>query len=292
MESGTPGAKGTASGWLNRVAGDLGGDATPLRAVALTPALPRSLYGGVPAIAVTRLDDFRLARGATAGVQGGGFESLYAETSQRLLREAGAETFDAMRLLEEARRRSKSGPAGASYPAGPLGDALRQIALLVRADVGLEVAFAETGGWDTHVRQGTDQGTFAQRARDLSEAITAFWADLGPRQDEVALLTMTEFGRTVRENGTGGTDHGHGSCLFVLGHRFRGGMVHGRLPTLDPGDLYEGRDLPVTTDFRTVFTQVAAGHLGLKHGIAIFPGWSGGDSGLRLVRDSEGTPAG
>jgi uncharacterized protein (DUF1501 family) len=292
MESGTPGVKGTASGWLNRVAGGLQGDATPLRAVAITPALPRSLYGDVPAIAVTHLEDFRLARGATiaAGTAGGGFESLYAEASQRLLRQAGAETFDAIRLLEEARRRSRPAPSGAAYPGGPLGDALRQIAQLVKADVGLEVAFAETGGWDTHVRQGTDQGTFAQRARDLADAITAFWADLGPRQDDVALLTMTEFGRTVRENGTGGTDHGHGSCLFVLGHRFRGGTVHGRLPALDPDDLYEGRDLPVTTDFRAVFTQVASGHLGIARGAAIFPGWSGGDAKLHLLRDAGASP--
>jgi uncharacterized protein (DUF1501 family) len=288
MESGTPGVKGTASGWLNRVAGGLEEKSTPWRAVAITPALPRSLYGDVPAIAVTRLDDFRLARGATiaAGTAGGGFEALYAETSQRLLQQAGAETFDAIRLLEEARKHSQPASSSVAYPGGPLSDALRQIAQLVKADVGLEVAFAETGGWDTHVRQGTDQGTFAQRARDLAGAIAAFWADLGPRQEDVALLTMTEFGRTVRENGTGGTDHGHGSCLFVLGHRFRGGTVHGRLPALDPDDLYEGRDLPVTTDFRSVFAQVAMGHLGVAHGAAIFPGWSGGDAKLQLLRDA------
>jgi uncharacterized protein (DUF1501 family) len=152
---------------------------------------------------------------------------------------------------------------------------MRQIAQLIKADVGLEVAFAEIGGWDTHVQQGTSNGTFARRAEELSRAIAAFWLDIGKHQDDVVILTMTEFGRTVHENGSGGTDHGHASCLFVAGSGVKGGRVFGSVPTLAPDELYEGRDLPVTTDFRSVFTEVAGIHLGITDDEAMFPGWTG-----------------
>ena len=146
---------------------------------------------------------------------------------------------------------------------------------LERADVGLEVAFVESGGWDTHVAQGTGQGSFARSARDLARSVAAFWTDLGSHRDEVVLMTMTEFGRTVAENGTGGTDHGHGSCLFVLGNGVDGGKVHGRFPKLGKSELYQGRDLPVTTDFRAVFSEVAAAHLGVAADHRLFPGYAG-----------------
>jgi len=278
MESGTPGRKGTASGWLNRVCGELGHDATPFRAVALTSALPRSLHGPAPAVAVSRLKEFSVtlpgaARASRAA--GRGFEALYTETTAELLQETGRETFDAVDLLSTAALERYRPAAGSSYPRSPLGDALRQIAQLVKADVGLEVAFAESGGWDTHVAQGTAQGSFARRADDLARSIAAFWTDLGADRDRVVLLTMTEFGRTVRENGSGGTDHGHGSALFLLGHGIEGGRVHGRFPGLGPTDLYEGRDLPVTTDFRAVFSEVAVRHLGVEDPRGLFPGWQG-----------------
>ena len=285
METGTPGRKGTPSGWLNRVSGLLGHEATPFRAVAMTPALPRSLYGDEPAIAVTDLADFALkvpgapATPAAGGPQAGGaagFEALYEETSERVLRTAGSETFEAIEMLSARQLASYRPAPGAVYPPGPLGQALRQIAQLIKGDVGLEVAFAESGGWDTHVRQGAADGTFARRAADLARSIAAFWTDLGTRQDDVVLMTMTEFGRTAAENGSGGTDHGHGSCLFVLGNRVEGGKVHGRFPGLDPDALHEGRDLPVTTDFRAVFAGVAGAHLGITDDEAMFPGWTGG----------------
>jgi len=279
METGTPGRKGTASGWLNRVCGELGHEATPFRAVAMTSALPRSFYGDEPAVAVARLEDFALRLpGAerAARAAGAGFEALYERTSQELLRETGADTFDAVEMLSELELRSYRPAAGVEYPRGPLGTALTQIAQLVKADVGLEVAFAETGGWDTHVQQGALTGGFSRRADDLARSIAAFWRDLGPHQDQVLLTTMTEFGRTVRENGSGGTDHGHGSCLFVLGDQVDGGKVHGSFAGLDPDLLYEGRDLPVTTDFRSVFTGLAAGHLGVSAAPeTVFPGWQG-----------------
>lgn len=289
METGTPGRKGTASGWLNRVAGKLGHErapsrpASPFRAVAMATALPRSLYGETPALAVTDLARFQVrlpGAPAVAQAAGAGFEELYGETTERLLQQTGKETFEAVDLLQRAYVGSYRPAAGARYPRSPLGAALQQVAFLVKADLGLEVAFTETGGWDTHVQQGTIQGTFARRAADLAQSIAAFWTDLGTYQDEVVLLTMTEFGRTVRENGSGGTDHGHGSCLFLLGNRVAGGRLHGRPPSLAEGELYEGRDLPVTTDFRAVFAEVAAVHLGVSDEAALFPGWSGSRVGL------------
>jgi uncharacterized protein (DUF1501 family) len=283
METGTPGRKGTSYGWLNRAVGLAGHDArqaSPFRAVALTSALPRSLYGDEQAIAVTDLADFRVRLpGAqnVAAAAGAGFESLYQQTSQTLLRDTAKETFQAMGMLTPEQIARYRPANGAVYPETPLGHAMRQIALLIKADVGLEIAFAESGGWDTHVQQGTVNGTFARQARDLAGSIHAFWTDLGPSyQEDVLLTTMTEFGRTVRENGSGGTDHGHGSCLFVLGNRVQGGKVHGVFPQgLDAAALYEGRDLPVTTDFRAVFCELAGKHLGIQDDARLFPGWTG-----------------
>jgi uncharacterized protein (DUF1501 family) len=273
METATPGVRSTGSGWLNRVCGELGHEASPLRAVALTRAMPRSLYGPEPALAVANLADLALPGGQAAAAHG--FEALYRQTSEELLRGAASESFEAMALLERVRAPGLERSA-ADYPPTPLGRSLRQIALLIRAGVGLEVAFAETGGWDTHVLQGSAAGSFAQRSGELARGIAAFWQDLGPHRDDVTLLTMTEFGRTVAENGSGGTDHGHASCLFVVGPAVDGGKVHGTLASLDPDALYEGRDLPVTTDFRAVFSEVAGKHLGITDDRALFPGWSGG----------------
>jgi uncharacterized protein (DUF1501 family) len=278
MESGTPGLKSTSSGWLNRAVGLLGHDRTPFRAVAMTPSLPRSLYGDEPAVAVTNLADFRVklpGADRMAATAGQGFEALYEAASQGVLRNTGTETFEAIGMLSATDIAHYQPANGAIYPKSPLGDSLRQIALLIKSDVGLEVAFAESGGWDTHVAQGTANGTFFRRAEDLAQSISAFWTDLGQRQDDVLLTTMTEFGRTARENGSGGTDHGHGSCLFVLGNQVQGGHVIGNFPGIHPDALYEGRDLPVTTDFRSVFCELAGKHLGIRDDAALFPGWAG-----------------
>ena len=278
METGTPGRKGTPSGWLNRVSGLLGHEATPFRSVAMTPALPRAFYGDEAALAVTDLADFQVklpgARRLSSEADQG-FEALYSQASQDLLRDTGAETFEAVDLLKKLHPAQYRPANGATYPKSPLGESLRQVALLVKSDVGLEIAFTETGGWDTHVQQGTSEGSFAQRASDLSRSVQAFWTDLGTYQDDVILLTMTEFGRTVRENGSGGTDHGHGSCMFVLGNSVRGRQVHGDFPGLDSEALHEGRDLPVTTDFRALFSEVAGQHLGVTDDQEMFPGWTG-----------------
>lgn len=182
---------------------------------------------------------------------------------------------DAVAILDGLDLDNLQPSPGARYPASPLGHALRQVAGLIKADVGLEVAFAETGGWDTHVQQGTANGTFARRAADLAQSISAFWTDLGPHQDAVVLSTMTEFGRTAEENGSGGTDHGHGSCLFLLGNRIHGGRVLGEFEGLDKDLLFEGRDLAVTTDFRAVLAGLVRDHLSVEEIDIVFPGWNG-----------------
>ncbi|MBC8514566.1 DUF1501 domain-containing protein [bacterium] len=284
METGTPGVKGTPDGWLNRAVGLLGHEATPFQAVSMGGGLPRSLYGERSALAINNLADFGLGVGLgnLGAMSGSSFESLYAETSQDLMRETGESTFEALEALDALRHEPYQPVEGADYPNSPLGNALKQIAQLIKGGVGLEVAVAETGGWDTHVQQGTTNGTFAQRGGDLAQSIAAFWADMAGRRDEVVVLTMTEFGRTVAENGTGGTDHGRGSCLFLLGNGVDGGQVHGTVPTLHKDNLEDGRDLPVTTDFREVFSEVANRHLGIEDSQTLFPEWRGDP--LRLWR--------
>jgi len=283
MESGTPFNKGTSSGWLNRAVGLLGHDATPFRAVSITSSLPRSLYGDNASIAISNLQDFAIQmRGNPMGANlaAKSFEDLYDQTSSSLLNKTGKESFDAIKMLQQNRVQNYKPENNAVYPNSALGNALKQIAQLIKMDVGLEVAFAESGGWDTHFNQGTELGVFARNATDLSNCITAFWTDLGAYQDDVTLMTMTEFGRTVKQNGTGGTDHGRGSCNFILGNDVKGGMVHGNVNTLAVENLEDGRDLAVTTDFRSVFSEVADKHLRINNDTTLFPDWVGKKIGV------------
>jgi uncharacterized protein (DUF1501 family) len=280
MESGTPFNKGTASGWLNRAAGLLGHDSlTPFSAVSLTSALPRSFYGDHPSVAISNLQDFAIQfKGNaqfSANTAAKSFEDLYDQTSPGLLHETGKESFEAMKLLQQSDVRNYKPANGAVYPFSALGGSLRQIAQLIKMDVGLEVAFTESNGWDTHFNQGTDNGIFARNVADLSNSITAFWKDLESYQDEVTVMTMTEFGRTVHQNGTGGTDHGRASCNFILGNDVDGGKVFGTVPSLSTENLEDGRDVPVTTDFRAVFSAVADTHLQLSDDKVLFPDWNG-----------------
>jgi uncharacterized protein (DUF1501 family) len=278
MESGTPFSKNTSSGWLNRAAGLLGHEASPFQAVSLTSAMPRILYGDNSAIAIKDLKDFKVQG---AGNQSGSlvaaqsFEELYDETSSRLLKEAGKESFDAVKMLQQADVRNYKPANNAVYPTSPLGSSLKQIAQLIKMDVGVEIAFAESGGWDTHFNQGTVNGPFARNLKDLSESIIAFWNDLQSYHDDITIMTMTEFGRTVKQNGTGGTDHGRASCSFIIGNQVHGGKVHGTVKPLAIENLDEGRDLAVTTDFRSVFSEVASRHLSIKNSDSLFPDWSG-----------------
>ncbi len=283
MESGTPFSKGTSSGWLNRAIGLLGHDGSPFRAVSLTSSLPRSFYGDNPSIAISNLNDFAIQMkgnkiGANMAAQS--FEELYDQTSDDLLKETGKESFEAIKILQKTNTQNYQPANAAVYPQSPLGNALKQICQLIKMDVGLEVAFAESGGWDTHFNQGTDKGVFARNATDLSNSITAFWKDLGQLQDDVTLMTMTEFGRTVKQNGTGGTDHGRASCMFIVGNDLQGGKVHGNIKPLAIENLEDGRDLAVTTDFRSVFSEVADKHLKLNSDSVLFPDWKGTQIGV------------
>ncbi|TKC13192.1 DUF1501 domain-containing protein [Pedobacter polaris] len=284
MESGTPFNKGTASGWLNRAVGLLGHDAaTPLQAVSLTSSLPRSFYGDNSAVAIKNLADFNIqlkGNQAGANMASKSFEDLYDQTSSGLLKNTGKESFDAVKMLQKTDTKNYKPENNAVYPATALGNALKQIAQLIKMDVGMEVAFAESGGWDTHFNQGTETGIFARNVNDLSNSIMAFWTDMGRYQDEVTVMTMTEFGRTVAQNGTGGTDHGRASCNFILGNGVSGGMVHGLVNPLAKENLEDGRDLAVTTDFRAVFSEVADKHLGIHNDKVLFPDWVGKQIGV------------
>ena len=279
MESGTPFKKGTPSGWLNRAAGLLGHEAaTPFQAVSLTSSLPRSLYGDSQAVAINNLRDFHVQlRGDQAGANmaAKNFESLYDQTSQDLLKQTGKESFEAVKMLQTTASKNYKPAGNAVYPGSALGNSLKQIAQLIKMDVGLEVAFAESSGWDTHFNQGTQTGIFARNLNNLSSSITALWNDLEAMQDDVTIMTMTEFGRTVHQNGTGGTDHGRASCNFILGNNVKGGLVHGKVAPLAIENLEDGRDLMVTTDFRNVFSEVANKHLGISDNKILFPEWTG-----------------
>jgi uncharacterized protein (DUF1501 family) len=282
METGTPGVKSTRDGWLARAVEALPPRQSPLRAVALGPLLPRALQGEARAVSMQSVEAFDIRPDPAGGTARPGFESLYAETVDRWLRDRGHETFEAVHTLRRAAAAKIPPGNGAEYPRSPFGQALRQIAQLVRADVGVEVAFAEVGGWDTHVAQGSERGQLANRLREFATAVGAFAQDLDERLADVALLTMSEFGRTVNENGSRGTDHGHGTAMLVLGGAVRGGRVYGRWPGLGPGARFEGRDLAVTTDFRALFGEVAERHLGVPASTSLFPGWSRAEAPLGL----------
>lgn len=274
MESGTPDLKSTRDGWLNRylaVAGTCEAcTPTPFRAVSMTAQTPRILDGPSAVVAMSSLGDFTVRAGGTSAQR---LEALYRTGSADLVHASGQEMFDAVKMLRSANPARYLAEHGADYPRSPFGQRLREIAQLIKAGVGLEVAFADVGGWDTHVNQGGGTGQLANRLRDFGDSIGAFVTDLGDRMDDVVILTMSEFGRMARQNGTGGTDHGHAGAMFVIGSRVQGGKVHGRWPGLEPEQLYEGRDLALTTDFRSVFSEVLEHHFSATDLTRVFPGF-------------------
>jgi uncharacterized protein (DUF1501 family) len=283
MESGTPDNKGSRDGWLNRylaVRGTcdechIGGHGT-FRAVSMTPQTPRILEGTAPTIAMNSLDEFTVR---STGSQAESIEALYRTGSADIVHAAGGEMFEATKILKAANPQQYQPQNGAQYPRSPFAQHLRQIAQLIKADVGLEVAFADVGGWDTHVNQGSATGQLAARLDDFGTSIAALVRDLGPRMADVTILTMSEFGRTARQNGNGGTDHGHATAMFVIGGDVKGHKVHGKWPGLEVEQLNEGRDLALTTDFRSVFSEVAFKHLGAARMDAVFPGFTGTEKG-------------
>ncbi len=277
MESGTPGVKSTPDGWLNRYLRAMpDSKASPFRAVAMGANMPRAMQGRASAIAMNNINDFtiRAGRGPAAQQVAGGFEAMYEQAANDALRGTGRETFDAVKMLKSVNPAQYQPEPGVQYPRGQFGNRLRQIAQLVKSDIGLEIAFTDIGGWDTHANQGSFQGQLALRLAEFSQGIAALYADLRKQAGEVVILTMTEFGRTARENGNRGTDHGHASVMFVVGGSVNGGKIHGDWPGIATEQLYERRDLAVTTDFRDVFGEVAKAHLGAPDLKNIFPGYA------------------
>ena len=276
METGTPDNKGTTDGWLNRYLAVKGTcdecnlAKTPFRAVSLTPQTPRILEGPSPTVAMNSLDEFSVRATGNSAER---LEALYRTGSADLVHATGAETFDAVKMLRSANPQKYLPQNGADYPRSQFGLRLLQISQLIKANVGLEIAFADVGGWDTHVNQGSSTGQLAQRLDDFSRSIAALVTDLGDRMDDIVIMTMSEFGRMARENGNRGTDHGHAGALFVIGGNVRGGKVHGKWPGLEQEQLYEGRDLALTTDFRSVFAEVVSHHMGARTLDKIFPGF-------------------
>jgi uncharacterized protein (DUF1501 family) len=273
MESGTPGLKATHDGWMNRALPKAEGKASPVRAVSLGPTLARAMAGRNPAISLQSIGGFQV-RDAMAAKQ---FQDMYQNAADPMLRAAGQETFEAVRMLQAVQKQPYTPAGGADYPRGRFGESLRQIAQLIKADVGVEMAFADIGGWDHHVNemgQRASEGQLANLLREYGQALAAFWTDMGDRMEDVALVTMSEFGRTAHENGNRGTDHGHANCMFVMGGAVKGGKVYGKWPGLEREQLYEGRDLAITTDFRDVLGEMVSKHMGNATLDGVFPGYS------------------
>jgi uncharacterized protein (DUF1501 family) len=314
MESGTPGNKSVADGWMSRAVLACPEDrakvaASPFRAVALGGGMPRSLQGDAGALAIPDLRSFGIADNSGGGKRAGrpargrgsdappatamaatrpatvaaGFETLYDDAVGDVLHGTGKESFDAIKTLRQINPGAYIPANGAQYPATGFGRSLQQIAQLIKSDVGVEVAFAEMGGWDTHVNQGAAQGQLAQRLGEFSKGIAALYQDLGDRMSDVVILTMSEFGRTARQNGNAGTDHGHATCFFALGGDINGGKVYGKWPGLAPEQLNENRDLALTTDFRAIFGEVALRHLGAQGLQRVFPGYTGSPTDFRGI---------
>jgi len=285
MEAGTPGVKSTADGWMNRALPcvDSAARVSPVRAVAMGAVLPRSMRGPNPAVAVQNLSDFRVHNAQASSA----FQEMYANSRDPMLAAAGRETFEAVSLLASIEKTPYQPAPGADYPNGRFGDCLRQIAQLIKSDVGLELAFADVGGWDHHVNETgarASEGQLAARLAEFGQTLAAFWTDLGDRRNDVALVTMSEFGRTAHENGDRGTDHGHANCMFVMGGGVRGGKVYGKWPGLATEQLYEGRDLALTTDFRDVLGELVRGQSGNRDLTKVFPGYTPRSLGILGTR--------
>ncbi len=290
METGSP-DRTLPDGWAARALEHCPEDAATaksnFRAMAFTSTLPKTLRGEKDALAIPDLKSFGVKSGAAALAGGmnfaktqgaktqsdasGGFQSLYDNAVGDVLGGTGRESFEAIKILKGISSKPYVPTNGAKYPNGSFGKSLQQIAQLIKADVGVEIAFAESGGWDTHVNQGGAQGQLARRLGEFGDGLAALYTDLGDRMSDVVILTMSEFGRTARQNGNGGTDHGHATCFLTLGGDVKGGKVYGDWPGLAPEQLNEKRDLAVTTDFRDVFGEVAQRHLGVTDLDAVFP---------------------
>jgi uncharacterized protein (DUF1501 family) len=281
MESGTPGIKSTRDGWLNRALQAEDSNLalhhrqphTAFRAVALGSDVPRTLEGKIPSLAISNVQDFAVGgRGAKPAPAAAAFESMYDQSSDRILHAAGDSSFEAIKMLRATDPAHYAPSPDANYPDSPFAKNMKQIAQLLKANLGVEAAFTDIGGWDTHQNQGSVDGQLANRLRDFSDSIAAFWRDMGQDAENVTLVSMSEFGRTAHQNGTGGTDHGHANAMFILGGQVKGGKVYGKWPGLADHQLNEGRDLTITTDYRQVLGEVVSKTIGATNLEATFPG--------------------
>jgi uncharacterized protein (DUF1501 family) len=276
MESGTPGVKATDDGWLDRALQTIPEEsASPFRAVAMGQYLPRMLRGSAGAIALPDLKQFKVMpqSAAMANVAEGGFEAMYAQSVDHALHGTGTETFEAIDLLRKVDASKFPAENGAQYPTSRLGQSIQQIGQLIKAQIGVEVLFVDCGGWDNHVNEGGAQGQLSNLLKDLGQGLAAFHQDLGDRMADIVVVTMSEFGRTAKENGNRGTDHGHANCMLVMGGDVKGGHVYGKWPGLEEHQLNEGRDLALTTDFRSVVGEILTRHSGVKDLAPVFPGF-------------------
>jgi uncharacterized protein (DUF1501 family) len=276
MESGTPGVKATRDGWLNRALVSENTrrrqEYSAFRAVALGAEVPRTLAGAVPALAISNVQDFAIGgRGPKPAPASAAFESMYDQSTDSLLHTTGGSAFEAIRMLRATNPGQYQPASGANYPESVFAKNMKQVAQLLKADLGVEVAFTDLTGWDTHENQGATEGQLANRLRDFSDSLAAFWRDLGTGAEKVTVVTMSEFGRTAHQNGTGGTDHGHANAMFVLGGGVKGGKVYGRWPGLETEQLNEGRDLMVTTDYRRVLGELVGKQLAMANLDSVFP---------------------
>ena len=272
METAAVGDRSASRGWLARyLAARPPGSAGLLRAVAVSSRAPLALRGYPDAVVADNLRDFRLSTtDALEPVLGEGFRRLYAADATTLAEHAGERALAVSEVVKKALGRQRRNAGGYGRDAQDFAD----VARLIKANVGLETAWLDLGGWDTHRYQGSSEnGELPRRLERLGQALATFRADLGAAFERVLVLVMSEFGRTARENGTGGTDHGHGNVMLLLGGKVQGGRVLGDFPGLAEGQLFQGRDLPVTTDFREVFGEVCERHLKMPDASALFPGF-------------------
>ncbi len=271
METGTPGVKTTPDGWLNRSL--LAFSQRPkssLAAVAVTPRLPRILRGDFPVTTFNNMQSYRFFGGAGEEAT---FDQMYEQSVDQLLSGAGKETRESVDALQKILADGPQKAEDAGYPKSKESQSFFQLARIIKAKAGLRVGFVDIGGWDDHVQE---ENRLQRGLTDLGGAIAAFYKDLGDQAGDVLLVSMTEFGRTLQENGNRGTDHGHASVMMLFGGGVKGGKVYGRWPGLEPENLFEGRDLQVTTDFRQVLTEALTNHLGILDVSGIFPGFQPG----------------
>jgi uncharacterized protein (DUF1501 family) len=272
IENGTPGNSLTADGWMNRLLQTLPGPRGPADAISLGPTLPRILAGPAPVADLPLGPDAGRAQPLDRPELAGAFDRLYAANDA--LGEAYREGRSARaRLIDDLAHEQEIADAGAPPPASLAARAVR-LARLIGADPRIRLAFVGLGGWDTHVDQGSRTGQLANRLRPLGEGLAGLARGLGGAWRDTVVVVLSEFGRTVRENGDRGTDHGHGNVIWVLGGRVRGGHVYGDWPGLGPAQLYQRRDLAVTTDFRAALAAILGRHMRLadRQLDTVFPG--------------------